>query len=290
MYKNLNTGAIGIRDLSLAQTIDLAQRTGYAGIDFDIREAAKLAEAHGVAHVRNFFKDASVLPGLWGLPIAWNDDARWQADMADLPKLAKLGVELGCTRTATWCPSWSDARSYEENFAWHVERFQPITEVLAKFDCRLGIEFLGPKTLRDGHPYGFISTMSEIMELADAIGTGNVGLLLDAWHLFTSGGDVDDLDRVTADDIVTVHINDAPAGLEWDEQIDSVRCLPLETGILNLVGFMQKLDAMGYDGPVTTEPFNKSLNEIAAVDPAAAAAMKVSDAMDELWRISDLAT
>ena len=126
------------------------------------------------------------------------------------------------------------------------------------------------------------------MKLADAIGTGNVGLLLDAWHLYTSGGSLDDLDQITAADIVTVHINDAPPGIAIDELADTKRHLPLETGVIDLVGFMRKLDQLGYDGPVTTEPFNRSINELADVDPAAAA-RKVSQAMDELWQRSMLA-
>lgn len=178
--------------------------------------------------------------------------------------------------------------SYDENFTWHVERFRPIAQILADHGCMFGIEFLGPKTLRDAHKYSFIYTLDEMMELADAIGTGNVGLLLDAWHLFTSGGSLDDLDKISNTNIVTVHINDAPAGIPWDELQDTVRCLPMETGVLDLVGFMQKLESLGYDGPVTTEPFNQALNTLAADDPQAAA-KKVSDAMDRLWRASGLA-
>jgi sugar phosphate isomerase/epimerase len=98
---------------------------------------------------------------------------------------------------------------------------------------------------------------------------------------------LDDLDKISAEDIVTVHINDAPAGVALDEQIDQVRCLPLETRVIDLPGFMRKLAQLGYDGPVTTEPFNKPLNEIAAQDPAAAAS-KVSAAMDQLWIESGL--
>ena len=85
-----------------------------------------------------------------------------------------------------------------------------------------------------------------------------------------------------------MHINDAPAGIEWDELADTVRCLPMETGVLDLVGFMQKLESLGYDGPVTTEPFNARINEIAGQD-AQRAARLVSEAMDRLWQESGLA-
>lgn len=281
MFKNLSAGAIGIRNLSLAETIALAQRTGFAGIDFDIREAAALAEVHGLDHVRDLFARHAVRPGNWGLPVAWNQE-RWQEDLAELPRLAALGAALGCPRTATWCPSWSDSRPFDENYAWHLARYQPIAAILAEHGCRFGIEFIGPKTMRTGHPYEFIYTLDGMLQLAADIGTGNVGLLLDAYHHYTAGGEVADLDRLTADDVVVVHINDAPAGIPREEQMDLVRCLPLETGVIDLAGFMRKLVALGYDGPVTTEPFSARLNAVAAEDPQAAA-QEVSAAMDRLW-------
>jgi sugar phosphate isomerase/epimerase len=287
MFKNLSAGAIGIRNKPLAEVIVLAQQCGFAGVDFDIREAARLVDECGLDHVRTLFLEHNVLPGQWGLPVAWNQD-QWQDDLAHLPELAALGVKLGCRRTATWCPSYSDSRDYAENYRWHIERFRPIAEVLREHGCSFGIEFLGPKSLLDGHTYGFIRTLDEMMQLAADIGTGNVGLLLDAWHLYTSGGSLADLDKITAADIVTVHINDAPAGIPVDELIDTVRCLPLETGVIDLPGFMRKLATLGYDGPVTTEPFNQRINALAAEDPQAAAS-EVSQAMDRLWQASGLA-
>jgi len=39
---------------------------------------------------------------------------------------------------------------------------------------------------------------------------------------------------VLADPKVVVHVNDAPAGIARDEQIDTVRTLPMETGVIDL--------------------------------------------------------
>ncbi|GAB4517543.1 MAG: sugar phosphate isomerase/epimerase [Anaerolineae bacterium] len=289
MFKNLSAGAIGVRDVTLAEAIELARAAGFEGIDFSIREAAQLADAHGVEYVRELFARAGIRPGQWGLPVAWNgEEEAWRRDLEDLPRLAALGRQLGCTRTATWCLPGSDERPFDENFAWHVQRFKPIAQILADHGCRLGIEFIGPKTMRDRFRYPFIYTLSGMMELANAIGTGNVGLLLDAWHLYTSGGTLDDLDQITAQDVVTVHVNDAPEGVPRDELVDNVRCLPMETGVIDLPGFMRKLSAMGYDGPVTPEPFSERVNRIAATDPLAAARL-VAEHMDRLWQASGLA-
>lgn len=286
MFKNLSPGAIGIRNLTLADSIELARASGFAGIDFNIREAADLAALRGVEYVQALFAEAGVRPGQWGLPVAWNKDDQWQDDLAGLPALAALGRALGCTRTCTWAMPGSDARPYGANFEWHVQRFRPIAQALAEEGCRLGIEFIGPKTLRDRFQYTFIYTLGGMMELARAIGTGNVGLLLDAFHLYTSGGTLDDLDAITAQDIVTVHVNDAVEGVPPDEQMDQVRRLPMETGVIDLPGFMKRLQALGYDGPVTPEPFSARVNAIA--DPLEAAKL-VGKYMDKMWQAAGLA-
>jgi sugar phosphate isomerase/epimerase len=288
MFKNLNAGAIGIHGLTLADVIDLAKQSGFGGIDFDIREAARLADERGIAHVRALFDGAGVRPGQWGLPVAWNKEDQWEQDLEQLPKLAALGRDLGCTRTATWCPAGSNELEFDDNYTWHVARFRPIAEVLKAHDCRLGIEFIGPKTYRSQFKYSFIYTLKGMMELAEDIGTGNVGLLLDAWHLYTSGGSLEDIATIQADDIVTVHVNDAPLGVDRDELLDTVRALPMETGVIDLPGFVRELKALDYDGPITPEPFSQRINAIAQED-ALRAAQVVGEHMSRLWQAAGLA-
>ena len=127
--------------------------------------------------------------------------------------------------------------------------------------------------------------MEGMLELAAAIGTGNVGLLLDAWHLYTSGGALDDLDKIRNADIVNVHVNDAPEGLTMATYNDHDRRLPCETGVIDLAGFMGKLAALGYDGPVTPEPFSARIN---AIEDPLEAASETAASMDQLWRIAGL--
>jgi len=122
-------------------------------------------------------------------------------------------------------------------------------------------------------PHQFICTMDGMLDLAGAIGTGNVGLLLDAWHWYTSHGTIDDLLRLSDADIVQVHINDAPAGVDVDDQIDSVRALPGETGVIDLAGFLGALRQIGYTGPVTPEPFSEKLKTMGPAEAVRATGM-----------------
>src|SRR5215213_4550300 len=286
MYATIGPDALGIRGLPLSDAIALARNTGFAGLSFDIRAAAQAIDEHGLATVQDQFAQAGVQPAIWNLPVAWRDD-QWQADLRELPRLAATARELGATRTATYMPSGSDERPFQENFDWHVARLRPIAEVLRDEGCRFGIEFIGPKTYRAAFRHEFIHTLDGVMELVAAIGTGNVGVMLDSWHLYTSGGTLADLEPLTNHDVVVVHVNDAPAGIARDEQIDTVRTLPVETGVIDLVGFMRALRKMGYDGPVMPEPFSQRINDLAATDPEAAA-REAARSMDALWQAAGL--
>ena len=53
----------------------------------------------------------------------------------------------------------------------------------------------------------------------------------------------------------------------------------METGVIDLPAFLTALDEVGYDGPVTTEPFD---DELAALDGPAAVA-KTKAAMERAW-------
>jgi sugar phosphate isomerase/epimerase len=283
MYSTIGPEALGIRGLSLPEAIALARDTGFAGLSFNIRLAAQAVADRGLDAVRAEFARAGVRPALWGLPVAWRDEEQWEADLRDLPRLASVARDLGAPRTATYMPSGSDERPFQENFDWHVARLRPIAQVLRDAGCRFGIEYIGPKTFRAAFRHEFISTLDGLMELIAAIDVPNVGVMLDSWHLFASGGSLADLDRLTNEDIVVVHVNDAPAGIPWDEQIDTVRTLPMETGVIHLAGFMRALQRRGYDGPVMPEPFSQRVSDMAATDPLAAA-REAARSMEELWR------
>lgn len=284
MLKNLNLGMIGVK-ASLSESIEWARRFGFRSVDFSITEALTLAEEIGIDGVRGLFENADIFPGSWGFPVNYREDeTTWRDGIMALPRQAEFALELGCTRTATWILPGSDERTFFDNFTFHVDRLRPAAQILADYGCRLGLEFIGPKTLRAPRPHNFIHTMDGMLALGAAIGTGNVGLLLDLFHLYTSHGSLDDVRKLQRDDIVVVHINDAQAGLAPDEQIDNQRALPGETGVMDIAGFLQALRDIHYDGPITTEPFSQRVREMQPDEAVRA----TSTAMDAVWKQAGL--
>ena len=283
MFRNLSTGAIGYgRDFF--EALHPARAAGFQGIDLD---AGQLLEPTSRDRVREALEREKMVLGGWGLPVPiLGAEGDYHSALEKLPALAEAAAAVGHTRVATWLPSWSDERAYAENFTFHIKRLRPVAEVLADRGCRLGLEFLGPKTLRRGHAYEFIWTMEGMLELCHAVGTGNLGLLLDAWHWYTSGGTVEQLELLADEQVVYVHINDAPAGVPLEEQIDNVRCLPGETGVIDLVGFLQALNKIGYTGPVTPEPFSQKLQTLPEEERLVAA----GQALLKVWEAAALPT
>lgn len=284
MFTSLNTGAIGIQT-DLAGALALAQAHRFQGVEFDIAEVTALAERHGLDAVGRMFAGAGLRPGSFGFPVDFRgDEATWRGGLDALPRQVEVAQALGTTRAATWILPSSDEMDLATNFRWHIDRLRPAAEILADHGIRFGLEFVGTPSMRTGHRYGFLHSIDGMMALGAAIGTGNIGLLLDAYHWHTSHGNLNDLAMLTNDDIVLVHVNDALAGIPLEQLQDTVRALPCETGVIDLAGFMQALARLAYDGPVIVEPFSQRLREM----PPGDAARATADSLRQLWTTAGL--
>jgi sugar phosphate isomerase/epimerase len=284
MFPNLNAHNIGVKT-DFVGTLDLAAKHGFPGVDFSITEAQQLVDAHGVDHIYRLLESKGLRLGSWGMPVDFrNDEAKFEQGLAQLDAQAALAKELCCYRCATWIMPCSDTLPFAENYKIHRNRLRAIAEILAKHEIRFGLEFVGPKTLRDTRKYPFLHSIDGMLALCADIDTGNMGLLVDLYHVYTSHATIDDVRKLSAADVVTVHINDAVAGLPIDELLDQVRALPAETGVTDIGGFLNALNHIGYDGPVTSEPFSQRVRDL----PADAAVAETAAAMHKSWQIAGI--
>ncbi|MDE0070150.1 MAG: sugar phosphate isomerase/epimerase [Caldilineaceae bacterium] len=283
MFPNFSPRALGI-ELSFDESVKLARRFHYGGIDVSIAELQQIAAQRGISAISEQMASAGLRFGAWSMPVAYaaGEDS-WRQALSELPAQAQLAASLGADRTSTPVSPISDERAWDENYQFHLERLGPIAESLAAHGIRFGLEWIGPKTLRDGARYSFIHTMEDMLQLAADLGD-NVGLLVDIFHLFTSHTDVSAVRGLTNAQVVNVHVNDAVAGRSADEQMDLERALPAETGLTDVAGFLQALDAIGYDGPVTVEPFSQRVRALAPAGAAQAAA----DSLALSWQLAGL--
>ena len=287
MFKTLCAGAINVSTKTLEEGLAAARIGGFQGLEISAAEIADRVDQHGAAAVKKTFVDAGIRPAAFGLPVDWRTtEENWKRDLARLARHAKAAAAIGVSRTFTWIMPCSNDRPFAENRKFHVDRFKPIAQTLADHGVSVGLEFIGPKTLRDSQKFPFIHKMKDMLDMASDIGP-NVGVLLDCWHWYTSGGTIDDIKKLKPQQVVYVHVNDAPAGVAIDQQIDNVRLLPGESGVIDIAGFLKTLKQIGYDGPVTPEPFKKELTELTSDE---ARLKVVGAAMEKIFKLAGIAS
>ena len=266
MFVTLNALDLPL-DAGFAETVALAAEAGFDAVDLPIEELGASAEYRDASSVRQLLAAAGLRAGGWWLPMEWREDVEmFESGLRALAGQSALACEAGSRWCNTWVWPFSDELDYASNLKLHVERLQLVATTLAAHDCLLGLEFVGPKTMRVGHQYEFISTIDEILELVKLILAPNVGLLLDSWQWYTSHGTPEDLALLTPGQVTYVHLNDAPLGREPDEQIDDQRMLPGATGVIDMKVFLDALLRLDFDGPVAVEPYNA---ELSAMEPRA---------------------
>ena len=265
MSIHLSCGALGVK-ASQTEAIDYAARFGFDSVDADGKYLGGLA-ADDLSRLRDGMKAKNVAWAIAGFPTEFRkDDAAFADSVKSLPAFAAGLERAGVKRITTWISPNSADLTYLQNLKTHARRLREAAGILNDHDLRFGLEYVGPKTLWSTKPYPFVHTMAEMKDLIAEIDKPNVGFVLDSWHWYTSGETKKDLLTLRAGQIVSVDLNDAPAGIPVDQQIDGKRELPAATGVIDVASFLGALQSLGYDGPVRAEPFNDAVRKMAPAD------------------------
>lgn len=259
MYKALAPGCIGFNK-SFKEAAGPMAKHGYEGFWFSIESDSQI----DVSETRELLAQNNLCAAGFSLPVEFRkDDASYLRDMEKLPAYVRYAEAIGADRCATWIMPFSEVHTYEENFIIHKSRLKPIAELFNDHGILLGLEFVGSPNLRKMGKYRFINDLAGMLDLCHAIRTDNCGLLLDLWHWDMAGQTREDFSKIDKPDrIALVHINDAPADVKHEDQVDGVRTLPGETGVLKTEEFFNGLKSLGYKGPVMPEPFEKKLHSM----------------------------
>ena len=280
MTIDLTCGCIGV-SANQREAIELAARHGFESVAVDGAFLAGLSEDQ-LAELKAGLKSKNLVFGAAGLPVDFRrDQERFEQSLKALPAVASGLQRAGLDRISTWLTPCDARLTYLANFRQHAARLREVAKVLKDHEVRLGLEYVGPKTSWSSQRYPFIHNMAEMKELIAEINTGNVGLQLDSWHWWNSGETAADILTLKGRDVIAVDLNDAPAGIPKDQQVDNRRELPCATGVIDLGAFLNGLNQIGYDGPIRAEPFNQAVNKMGKDDActAACAALKKAFAL-----------
>ncbi len=164
-----------------------------------------------------------------------------------LHELARIAQALGCP-TVVVVPSplpdrvlaWLEVRSE------YVRVLRDLSAIAASYSVRLSFEFLG---------FGWCSvrTPRAAYEVIQECGCDNVGLTVDAAHLYGGGGLLTELDRLDPQRIFAFHLDDLE-DVPKEAVRDDRRLLP-GLGIIPLAEICERLKRIGYNGSCAIELF-----------------------------------
>jgi len=275
MYKALGLNHLGYHK-PLPEAAEAAVKYGYGGISLNIGEA----NGYEPEYVKSLLAEKRLKTGGFNLPFDFRgDEGAFKDGISKLPEYCAFAEKIGETRCMTWILSSHGEFDFDENFRLHRDRLRAAAEIMGAHGVMFGLEFVGTPSAYREKKYGFIRSLDGILELIDAIGAPNIGVVFDSWHWHFSGLTRADIGTMPGSSIVMVHINDAPAEIPADEQHDLTRALPGATGIIQISEFLGGLADAGYNGPVYSEPFYAPLRDM-GFDGAMKAA---ADAIDSVW-------
>nr|WKN36060.1 sugar phosphate isomerase/epimerase [Tunicatimonas sp. TK19036] len=277
---SLDPGAIGV-EADQQQLIKYAAEYGFEAVTPFPDFLAGLSDDQRSELLKDM-QQKKIVWGVAGLPVQFRtDDDTFRTDMKALPRLAKGLQQAEVSRVSTWIMPNHAELNYLKNFKQHADRLGEIGRVLADHNLRLGLEYVGPKTLRDANKYAFVHTLEETQSLIEETRQSNIGVVLDSFHWFTAEEDVKDILTLSNKEIVACDLNDAYKGRTALEQVDGQRELPLATGIIDAKGYLEALITIGFDGPVRAEPFNQKLRDM----PDKQAVATTAEAMKEAFNL-----
>lgn len=254
-------GAIGV-NASPQDLIKLAAKHGFGSVQPNYRHLEKLS-ASQLDELHDQLNGNGLVWGAANMPVDFRKDQQQFKDgIKELPGIAKTYRKAGVDRISTWLRPYHKTLTYNQNFQQTTTRLREIAKIVGDQGLRFGVEYVGTKTMWTKAKYSFIHTMQETKELIAATKADNMGFVLDSWHWYCAGETKDDLLTLKNKDIVACDLNDAPADIEVDDQIDNRRELPSSTGVIDVKAFLSALVEIGYDGPIRAEPFNQPLNEL----------------------------
>jgi sugar phosphate isomerase/epimerase len=177
---------------------------------------------------------------------------------AALPRTAEemaFVATYGCEGGTLVLPFRRESGAPDPEEADTLDRIGQIADLAAANGLTIVLEFVGLH-IPDA-PMQTYHDLAATLGLLRQVRHANVGVLLDSYHWYLSGGTADEIAAMPAGMPLFVHINDAPPG-DVATLDDAMRLLPGE-GVIDLTAFLGAIAARGYDGAVSVELFSERL-------------------------------
>lgn len=257
---SLNTGTIRGQKLPLPEQFEVAAQAGYDGIEPWTRDVQQYVESGGsLDELRKRRSDLGleVISAIGFADWVGDDDARRKAGLEQMKREMDWVRQIGGTRIAA--PPAGIYRVKGADLRVVGQRYRHLLEIGRQRGVVPQLEIWGTA--------GTLNRLSEAVFVAIEAAHPDACLLLDAYHLFRGGSDLESLRLISGAAMHAFHINDYPAEPPREEMNDSHRVFPGD-GVAPLEQMLGDLYRTGFRGALSLELFNRDYWKL---DPLVAA-------------------
>jgi len=234
-----------IRPVPLLDKIRIAGEAGYGAIELWHDDLdAHLADGGSLADVQGALADQGLAVPTTIYMAGWFDapEAEYPAALEECKRRMAQAAELGAPYIIA-----SPAAGVAD-YAVGAARYRELLEIGATMGVKPSMEFLGFVEQ--------LNTIEDALEVMERSGHPDATTILDPFHVFRGGGDMESILKLKPAQVAISHFNDTPDTPPREEQHDHNRVMPGE-GHLDLARYCALLGEIGYDGWLSLELFNE---------------------------------
>jgi 2-keto-myo-inositol isomerase len=243
----LNQATINQTDVETC--VEAAAAAGFEGVEFRLPKLqAYAARNHSSEELRKLLADREIESVCLN---ALEDFSNVPADDFDAVLHRAREFSTICRQSGSkmfvCCPSpLPHNLTKPEAISMTVDRLRKIAQVSAEYSVGVAFEFLAEASA---------STLQDGVEIIDAAGVPNLGLIIDTYHYYAGRSTLEAFNDFPLDRLWAVHFNDVEPG-PLETLTDEKRLLP-GRGIIHLDDIARWLKEHGWDGWFSVELFRE---------------------------------
>jgi 2-keto-myo-inositol isomerase len=232
----------------LATDIRVASLAGFDGLEIWASKLRKFLEAGTTIELKSLFDEyrleAYSINSIERITFR-NEEARALL-LEECEELCRIASEIDCPYIVVVPSPLPVGLSRAEVVEESVRVLDELGGIAERYSVGLAFEFLGQTDCS-------VQTLEQAVEIIGKLSRSNVGLVIDSFHFYVGGSQIESIDSLDSEKLFIFHINDAES-LPREQLEDRHRLLP-GLGILPLKEIIVALGRIGYDGITSVEIF-----------------------------------
>ncbi len=267
--------ATTMKSSTFENDIVLAAKAGFRHIELRKEKMLDyLRRGHTLPELKQLLEDNEIKPvcinALAGISFNKGQAARTLKELCHM--LCYAGQYVGCRDLEVIAAFGAPTDDREEVTAETAGILAELAPIAADYHMRLALEYMAL-------PKNSVRTFDHALEIVNRVGLPNVGLLVDTWHHYVGGSAPEEFLNARADQVFTVHIDDAPAAPPLSLRRNE--CVWPGDGAAPIAAMLQNLRKIGYDDIVSVEVFDPEVQAMTAEECIPLAYKRTAQALKE---------